>query len=154
MPLKRSLVWIFLILMVFTGCSTSKKITPGFTTINEANENHFHKIENIEIFNNLILSNQDFIVVAGQTTCGACASYKVLLNQYILETSVKIYYIEINQVADALETIREYGKLEYTPTTYLFKNSNTGQSKMVTQFGNFSNYQDLVSTFQRYVILE
>ena len=151
--MKVHLLIILFLGLLLVGCSTYK-ITVDKTTVNPTNENHYHLIEDIAIFEQLVSNNKEFIIVAGQTTCGACLAYKELLNQYILETNVRIYYININEVPGSLEALRIQGELSTTPTTYIYQKSNSGESKLLNQFGYISDLDSLKSMFARYVIVE
>jgi hypothetical protein len=148
----KRIVLAALLLFLVSGCTNAGKISPGTTNVNLENENHFHRIDDLATFQALIAGNREFILVAGQTTCGACTSYKVVLNELIVETSIRIYYIEINLIQGSLEELRKYGTLDVTPTTYLFRSDTTGTSRLLTQFGGASNKTDLREKLEKHVV--
>jgi predicted bacteriocin transport accessory protein len=148
--MKKTIFIILFLLFFLVGCGNTK-ITPDKTTVNLANVNHFHLIEDLEIFNNLVSSNKEFIIVAGQTTCGACITYQGVLNEYIEETSVRIYYINVNEIEGSIEALRIQGKLETTPTTFIYQKGSKGESILMTQFGFINNLEDLKTTFTKYI---
>jgi thioredoxin-related protein len=148
--MRKPIFTVLLLFMFLVGCG-NQKITPDKTIVNQTNDYHYHIIDDIQIFNNLVSSNKEFIIVAGQTTCSACITYQGVLNEYIEETSVRIYYVNINQVEGSLEALRVQGKLETTPTTFIYQKSSEGQSKLMTQFGFIQDVETLKSTFAKYI---
>lgn len=153
MPMKRYLFVVICLIFTLTGCSTSK-ITPGSISINGDNTYHYQLIEDIGVFHQMVSNNQEFIIVAGQTTCGACLLYKEVLNEFILDTRVKIYYVNIDEVPGSLEALRFYGKLRTTPTTFLYQSSRENHSKILHQFGYVGDLEILRSTFAKYINIQ
>jgi len=151
----KRLVLVLLIFMLASGCvnTNRNKISPGTTNVNPANENHFHQIDDLATIQALIAGNRAFILVAGQTTCGACTAYKTVLNAFIVETSIRIYYVEINMVQGSLEELKRYGTLDVTPTTYIFRSDTSESSRLLAQFGGATDVADLTNKLGKYVIL-
>lgn len=151
--MKRYLFVVMVLVLSLSGCSTSK-ITPDSITISEDNTYHYLLIEDINVFKQMVSNNQEFIIVAGQTTCGACLLYKEVLNEFILDIRVKIYYVNINEVPGSLEALRFYGELKTTPTTFIYKSSKENQSKILHQFGYVGDLETLRSTFAKYINIQ
>lgn len=73
--------------------------------------------------------NEKAIVVLGQTGCGACASFKPVINEIAKETGIKIYYVNMTEI-DYSEAVLLMDSLSYfngveswgTPLTLIIEN--------------------------------
>lgn len=99
------------LLLLTTGCSNNE--LNSYTEISYADFNE--KKEN----------RDNFPLVIGSSTCSACATYKVVMEQFIEDNQVEIFYIDLSSVSE-----EEYNKLKTeisftgTPTTVFYKDGN------------------------------
>lgn len=130
MALWNKIKKIGLALLCATVCwSCAKEVEPGQmieTTTGEILE----KIEN----------GETLVVYFGQTTCGHCIEYGPIVEQVCEKDGATIYKVmlDLSEGSDNLVLINEYG-LEYTPTTYFFKDG-----EMVTSFVGNVTAEELV----------
>lgn len=93
--------------ILFSGCD--KKLT-GYTEISYSE------------FNKLKEENKTFPLVIGSATCSACAMYKPVMEQFISNYQVEVYYIDLSKLSD-----EDYSKLKAeitfdgTPTTVFYE---------------------------------
>lgn len=92
--------------------------------------------EIIEMINN----KETFVVYLGTTTCGHCQKYAPIIEEVCKEEGAVIYKVMLDEsvASDNLVFVNEYG-LEYTPTTYYFKDG-----EMVTSFVGTLEVEELV----------
>ena len=130
MALWNKIKKIGLALLCATVCwSCAKEVEPGQmieTTTGEILE----KVEN----------GETLVVYFGQTTCGHCIEYGPIVEQVCEEDGATIYKVmlDLSEGSDNLVLINEYG-LEYTPTTYFFKDG-----EMITSFVGNVTAEELV----------
>ena len=96
--------------ILFSGCN--KKLA-GYT---EISYNEFNKLKE---------ENKTFPLVIGSATCSACMSYKPVMEQFISDYQVEVFYIDISKLSD-----EDYSKLKTeisftgTPTTVFYENGS------------------------------
>lgn len=94
-------------LLLFSGCN--KKLV-GYTEISYND------------FNNKKETGDTFPLVIGSTTCSACSMYKPVMEQFISDYQVEVFYIDLSKLTDD-----EYNKLKTeisfsgTPTTVFYE---------------------------------
>lgn len=94
-------------IILFSGCN--KKLT-GYTEISYSE------------FNKLKEENKTFPLVIGSATCSACLMYKPVMEQFISDYQVEVFYIDLSKLSD-----EDYGKLKAeitfdgTPTTVFYE---------------------------------
>ena len=99
------------LLFITTGCDNNK--LNGYTEISYS--------EFVEKKNN----KDSFPLVIGSSTCSACAMYKVVMEQFIKENQVEVFYIDLSNVTD-----QEYKDLHTeisfssTPTTVFYEDGS------------------------------
>lgn len=95
-------------LLILSGCN--KKLTE-YTEITYS------------YFNNKKESGDTFPLVIGSSSCSACAMYKPVMEQFISDYQVEVFYIDLSKL-----TNDEYNKLKTeisfsgTPTTVFYEN--------------------------------
>lgn len=93
--------------ILFSGCN--KKLI-GYTEISYSE------------FNKLKEENKTFPLVIGSATCSACSIYKPVVEQFIIDYQVEVFYIDLSKLSD-----EDYGKLKAeitfdgTPTTVFYE---------------------------------
>ena len=93
---------LFFLVLFLAGCSSVK-------TYDEINYKSLNK---------MIKAKEDFVLFIGSSTCQACDSYKVTLNNVIEKYNVDIKYIDLSKLNE-----KEKGELNFkfpitgTPTT-------------------------------------
>lgn len=100
-----------LLLCFVSGCSNQK--------IQGYNELTF------EEFNQKKENGDTFPLVIGSETCSACATYKVVMKQFIEDYQVEVFYIDLSSLDDNQynELITEIS-FSGTPTTVFYENGN------------------------------
>lgn len=102
------LISICTLFLLITGCGTNKLnsyIEISYTEFVEKKQN-----------------GDTFPLVIGSSTCSACATYKVVMEQFIEDNQVEVFYIDLSNVSE-----EEYNKLKTeisftgTPTTVTYK---------------------------------
>ncbi len=94
-------------IILFSGCN--KKLI-GYTEISYSE------------FNKLKEENKTFPLVIGSATCSACSMYKPVMEQFISDYQVEVFYIDLSKLSD-----EDYGKLKAeitfdgTPTTVFYE---------------------------------
>lgn len=94
-------------LLIFSGCN--KKLT-GYTEIS------YNDLSNKKE------SGDTFSLVIGSSSCSACAMYKPVMEQFISDYQVEVFYIDLSKLND-----EEYNKLKLeisfdgTPTTVFYE---------------------------------
>lgn len=94
-------------IILFSGCN--KKLI-GYTEISYGE------------FNKLKEENKTFPLVIGSATCSACAMYKLVMEQFISDYQVEVFYIDLSKLSD-----EDYSKLKAeitfdgTPTTVFYE---------------------------------
>ena len=97
--------------LLTTGCGSNKL-------------NSYTEISYIE-FSEKKESGDSFPLVIGSSTCSACATYKIVMEQFIEDNQVEVFYIDLSNVSE-----EEYNKLKTeisftgTPTTVFYKEGN------------------------------
>lgn len=95
-------------ILLFSGCN--RKLT-GYTEISYNN------------FNNKKEAGDTFPLVIGSSSCSACLMYKPVMEQFISDYQVEVFYIDLSKLTDD-----EYNKLKTevsfdgTPTTVFYEN--------------------------------
>lgn len=95
-------------LLILSGCN--KKLT-GYTEISYDDLNSKKELE------------ETFPLVIGSSSCSACAMYKPVMEQFISDYQVEVFYIDLSKLTDD-----EYNKLKTeisfdgTPTTVFYEN--------------------------------
>lgn len=109
--MKKLIIMLMSVCALFlltTGCGNNKLDSYTSITYTEFNE----KKE----------TGDSFPLVIGSSTCSACATYKVVMEQFIKEYQAEVFYIDLSNVNE-----EEYGKLKTeisftgTPTTVFYK---------------------------------
>lgn len=101
------LLILFSTFLLFSGCS--KKLT-GYIEISYND------------FNNKKEAEDTFPLVIGSSSCSACAMYKPVMEQFISDYQVEVFYIDLSKLTD-----EEYNKLKTeisfsgTPTTVFYE---------------------------------
>ena len=126
--MKKILV-LFLLMFIFTGCS---KTTYDEISYDELNE--------------MLKNKDDFILFIGSSTCSACASYEITLNDIIKEYNVDVKYIDLSKLSnnEQSELTSEF-PITGTPTTIFITdgdeedshnriNGNKSNSRIVEKF--------------------
>lgn len=99
------------IFLLTTGCENNKL-------------NGYSKLSYNE-FNIKKDNNDTFPLVIGSSTCSACATYEVVMKQFIESYQVEVFYIDLSELSE-----NEYSKLKTeisftgTPTTVFYKDGN------------------------------
>lgn len=94
-------------IILFSGCN--KKLI-GYTEISYGE------------FNKLKEENKTFPLVIGSATCSACSMYKPVMEQFISDYQLEVFYIDLSKLSD-----EDYGKLKAeitfdgTPTTVFYE---------------------------------
>ncbi|MBE6113763.1 MAG: thioredoxin family protein [Erysipelotrichaceae bacterium] len=94
----------------------------------------------------MIENKETFVVYLGQTNCGHCKNYAPIVEEVCKEEGAVIYKVTLDQseASDNLVFVNEYG-LEYTPTTYYFK-----EGEMITSFVGVLEADELVDFLKEY----
>lgn len=102
------LVAMCILFLVTTGCVNNK--LEGYTKISYAE--FTQKKEN----------GDTFPLVIGSKTCSACATYEVVMKQFIESNQVEIFYIDLSDVSeDEYDNLRTEISFTGTPTTVFYK---------------------------------
>jgi len=114
--MKKILFILAAIALVLTGC------TSGGPTKIKAKE-----------MTKLLDADETLVLYVGSSVCSACKSYKPVVTEVMKNYEVKVYYVETNtDDADDIEALIEkhLGDVEYTPTTFIFKDGVLLDSKV------------------------
>ncbi len=95
-------------LLVFSGCN--KNLT-GYTEIS------YNK------FNDKKANGDTFPLVIGSASCSACAMYKPVMEQFITDYQVEVFYIDLSKLSeDEYEKLKTEITFDGTPTTVFYEN--------------------------------
>lgn len=95
-------------LLLFSGCN--KKLT-GYTEISYIN------------FNSKKEANETFPLVIGSSSCTACSMYKPVMEQFITDYQVEVFYIDLSKLSDEeYEELKTEITFDGTPTTVFYEN--------------------------------
>lgn len=120
------------LVLLTTGCGNNKLDSYTSITYTKFNE----KKEN----------GDSFPLVIGSSTCSACATYKVVMEQFIENNQVEIFYIDLSNVSE-----EEYNKLKTeisftgTPTTVFY------QEGKLTSFYNRLDGAESIEDVKKYM---
>lgn len=68
--------------------------------------------------NDKLDNKENFILFIGSSTCSACASYEVTLNDVIKEYGTDVYYVDLSKLSDKEESsLTSKFPITGTPTT-------------------------------------
>ena len=96
------------IFLLTTGCKNNKL-------------NSYSKLS-YEEFNIKKENNDTFPLVIGSSTCSACASYEVVMKQFIENYQVEVFYIDLSELSeDEYNKLRIETSFKGTPTTVYYK---------------------------------
>lgn len=115
-----------------------------FTTGCNNRLNGYTKISYVE-FNQKKENGDTFPLVVGSNTCSACATYEVVMNQFIEDNQVEVFYIDLSTVSE-----EEYNNLRMeisftgTPTTVFY------QDGKLTSFYNRLDGAEDISGIKKY----
>lgn len=126
------LISICTLFLLITGCGTNKLnsyIEISYTEFVEKKQN-----------------GDTFPLVIGSSTCSACATYKVVMEKFIEDNQVEVFYIDLSNVSE-----EEYNKLKTeisfnsTPTTVAYKDGK------LTSFYNRLNGAEDIDGVKKYM---
>lgn len=68
--------------------------------------------------NDKLDNKENFILFIGSSTCSACASYEITLNDVIKEYGIDVYYVDLSKLSDKEEgSLTSKFPITGTPTT-------------------------------------
>lgn len=125
--MKRFLKILFVlpIVLLMAGCNK-------YTEYNEIDLNTFEKMVN---------NKESFVLVVGSSTCSACSTYQVTMEQIITDYNLDIKYIDVSKLTEK-ESSKLDAKTHYnysTPVTVFFKNGNLDNSSTLRGSQNAKN---------------
>ncbi|MHC1734383.1 MAG: thioredoxin family protein [Erysipelotrichaceae bacterium] len=114
--MKKVLLILATLALLLTGCS---KVGPS-------------QVEPKEV-TKMLDNNETLVVYVGYKACSACQSFKPVVTELIKNYDVKVYYVDTYEsdkedLADLIDT--HLGEVEYTPTTFIFKDGLLLDSKV------------------------
>lgn len=131
--MKKTIVLVVAILLLMsTGCVNNKL-------------NGYTKISYTE-FNEKKANGETFPLVIGSSTCSACATYEIIMKQYIESNQVEIFYIDLSDVSeDEYDKLRTEISFTGTPTTVFYKDG------VLTSFYNRLDGAEDIDNVQKYL---
>ncbi len=113
---KRIFIIIAAFLLLITGCGGEK----GATTYQELTLDELTK---------KIDAKENFVLVLGSSTCSACATYKVTMEEIITKYNLTIYHFDGGELKDE-ERAKLLSIVYYTstPTTVYFKDGKAEET--------------------------
>ncbi|MCK9198354.1 MAG: thioredoxin family protein [Bacilli bacterium] len=93
------------------------------------------------------INNQDnFVLLLSQPTCGACANFKPIINEYVTQKGIVIYKIE-TIVGDLVD-------YKYTPTLAIFNSGEVVKSvDPMTKESVFSSVSNLGDFIEQWCVI-
>ncbi len=125
--MKKILISILLIVSIFalSGCGPKTYDQIDYQTLKK-----------------MVSNKEDFVLILGQTTCSACAAYKITINELVKNTGLDIKYIDID-VLDEKEHdyVMEHFYLDATPVTAFVKNGEEVREDRITGNQKYSKVE-------------
>ncbi len=118
--MKRILL-ILMILLLLVGCTPKEETLGTYYTISVSDL--MDKMDN----------GDEFVVYLGLSTCGSCATYKSVIEEYIKNYDTDFYYVELdNESEEMIELLgEEYLKgIENVPVTFILDGKETLDRKV------------------------
>jgi len=131
--MKKILMILFILgITLITGCGNK-----GYTEVN------YNELEQK-------LENKDnFVLVIGSETCGACANYEITMKKVINKNNVEIFYLDLHALSDD-DYAKAYSKFVFqsTPTTVFIKDGKetTTYDRIIGSAG----YNDVVEALKKH----
>ena len=73
--------------------------------------------------NTMLKNKEDFVLFIGSSTCSACSSYKITLNDVIKKYNVDVKYIDLSKLSEKQHSeFTAKFPISGTPTTVFIKN--------------------------------
>lgn len=107
--------------------------------------NGYTKISYTE-FNEKKENGDTFPLVIGSSTCSACATYEVIMKQFIEGNQVEIFYIDLSDVSeDEYNNLKTEISFTGTPTTVFYQDG-----KLTSYYNRIDGAED-IDNIQKYL---
>lgn len=115
-----------------------------FTTGCNNKLNGYTKITYME-FNQKKENGDSFPLVIGSSTCSACATYEVVMNGFIDDNQVEVFYIDLDAISeDEYNSLKTEISFTGTPTTVFY------QDGKLTSFYNRLDRAEDIEAVKKY----
>lgn len=84
-------------------------------------------------------NKDNFALVIGSSTCSACASYEITMNQFIEDYSVEVFYIDISKLDESqYNNLKTEVSFTGTPTTVFYE-----YGKLTSYYNRLDGAEDI-----------
>ncbi len=117
-----------------------------------ANDDEILNIQSAANVSEMLDDDATVVVIIGQTTCGACIQYKLVLEELLTNYEFELVYVELDlDNRDDLDYLVDKHLVEAnaTPTTYVFV-----EGERVDMVVGYMDYRTTKAFFERSNIIE
>ena len=96
------------------------------------------------------IENKDsFVLVLGSDTCGACAQYKITMEDVMADKKVEVFYLGIDKLtSDEYSKIYSKYVITSTPTTIFFKDGE--ETSTYDRLNKAEDYSTIVEALEKH----